>query len=291
MKKRGLGRGLGELGVQELLSVATIPEVVVGSSGLTNLSVAELKPGKYQPRRQMSQEALEELASSIAAQGIIQPIVVRKAGLGYEIIAGERRWRAAQLAGLTEVPVAIRELSDQAALAIALIENIQRQDLNAIEEALALNRLIEEFKMTHQEAAMAVGRSRASVTNLLRLLKLNPDVFALLEKGDLEMGHARALLALEGEQQSQVAEHIKNRGLSVREAEALIRRLLEGAESHKTDSPANRLAVQEVLRLQSGLAQRLGTKVAIKTSAHGRGKLIIHYKSGEQLDQLLARIH
>lgn len=288
MKKRGLGRGLGDMGVQELLSVATLPEVVVGTSGLTTLSVDSLRPGKYQPRRQMSQEALEELASSISAQGIIQPIVVRKIEIGYEIIAGERRWRAAQLAGLTEVPVAIRELDDQAALAISLIENIQRQDLNIIEEAMALNRLIEEFHMTHQEAAMAVGRSRASVTNMLRLLKLNPDVLGLVEQGHLDMGHARALLALSGEEQSKTANAIVARSLSVREAEELIRRLVEREQPRQSETV---LQPTDVKRLQSGLSERLGTKVSIKQNAKGKGKVIIHYKSESQLDDILERIH
>lgn len=288
MKKRGLGRGLGDMGVQELLSVATLPEVPVSASGLTTLAVENLRPGKYQPRRQMSQEALEELASSIAAQGIIQPIVVRKVEVGYEIIAGERRWRAAQLAGLTDVPVAIRELNDQAALAISLIENIQRQDLNIIEEAMALNRLIEEFHMTHQEAAMAVGRSRASVTNMLRLLKLNPDVLALVEQGHLDMGHARALLALAGEDQSKTANAIVARAMSVREAEELIRRLLERAQPQKVESV---LQATDVKRLQVGLSERLGTKVAIKQNAKGKGKLIIHYRTEAQLDDILERIH
>lgn len=288
MKKRGLGRGLGDMGVQELLSVATLPEVVVGTSGLTTLPVGTLRPGKYQPRRQMSQEALEELASSIAAQGIIQPIVVRKVEVGYEIIAGERRWRAAQLAGLEEVPVAIRELDDQAALAISLIENIQRQDLNIIEEAMALNRLIEEFQMTHQEAATAVGRSRASVTNMLRLLKLNPDVLGLVEQGHLDMGHARALLALTGEQQSQTANAIVARRLSVREAEDWIRRLLERDQVNKSEAV---LVPADIKRLQTGLSDRLGTKVAIKQNAKGRGKLIIHYRTESQLDDILERIH
>lgn len=289
MKKRSLGRGLGELGVQELLSVATLPEVVVGSAqtGFTSLAVSALRPGKYQPRRQISEEALAELASSIAAQGIIQPIIVRKLGTGYEIIAGERRWRAAQLAGLQEVPVVIRELDDQAALAISLIENIQRQDLNIIEEAMALQRLMDEFQMTHQEAATAVGRSRASVTNMLRLLKLNPDVLSLVEQDRLDMGHARALLALQGEEQSKIANWIVSRSLSVREAENLIRK----QQSPQTTMASSPILVHDDLkRLQKGLSERLGALVAIKQSSRGRGRLIIHYKNEDQLDHILERI-
>ncbi|OGO90288.1 MAG: chromosome partitioning protein ParB [Coxiella sp. RIFCSPHIGHO2_12_FULL_44_14] len=288
MKKRSLGRGLGELGVQELLSVATFTETTKPSSELNTLSVERLRPGKYQPRRQMSQDALQELADSIRAQGIIQPIVVRKTEVGFEIIAGERRWRAAQLAGLSEVPVVIRELTDEAALAISLIENIQRQDLNVIEEAGALQRLLDEFHMTHQEVAVAVGRSRASVTNLLRLLKLNTDVLLLVEQGHLDMGHARALLALEDQKQSDVANHIVERALSVREAENLIRKLQEAEQAPKEKTL---LSNPDITRLQVNLSQRLGATVSIQQAHKGKGKLIIQYRTTDQLNAILERIH
>lgn len=284
MKKRGLGKGLGELGVQELLSVTTVAE---RQTDLCTLPLSDLTPGKYQPRRQMAGEALEELADSIRAQGIIQPIVVRKVLSGYEIIAGERRWRAAKLIGLTEVPVVIRELSDAAALAVSLIENIQRQDLNVIEEAMALQRLLDEFQMTHQEVASAVGRSRASVTNMLRLLKLNSDVIDFVEQGQLDMGHARALLALEGAEQSEIAAKIVASALSVREAEKLIRKL------HNTRMPSSQpvaLNNPDIKRLQQNLSLRLGATVSIKQSQKGKGKLIIQYKTLLQLDEILGRI-
>lgn len=286
-KKRGLGRGLGDLGLNELLSDLN-PSTPTGEkkSELKKLPIDTIEPGRYQPRKQMPKEALEELASSIKAQGIIQPIVVRHIGRGYEIIAGERRWRAAQMAGLHEVPVIIRDIPDEAAVAMSLIENIQRQDLNVIEEAVALQRLIDEFSMTHQEVADAVGKSRASVTNMLRLLKLNPDVRVLVEQGHLDMGHARALLALEGIQQSEVANNIVNRALSVRETEKLIRQL------HSTvDQTKNMKNVDpDVSRLQNDLSNKLGAVVVIRHSAKGKGKLLIQYNSVDELEGILQRI-
>jgi ParB family chromosome partitioning protein len=235
----------------------------------------------------MDPAALEELAHSIETQGIIQPIVVRKQNDGYEIIAGERRWRAAQKAGLTQVPVIVRDLSDQAVLAIALIENIQRQDLNAIEEAIALNRLIEEFQMTHQDAAKAVGRSRAAVTNIIRLLKLIPEVRKMVEDKKLDMGHARALLSLEGDQQIQVAMSIVAKGLSVRQTEQLIQNYLHKSESQPV-TPAPRDV--NVLRLERDLSDKLGAKVQIQQQDNQRGKLVISYTSLDELDGILEHI-
>jgi ParB family chromosome partitioning protein len=247
-----------------------------------------IERGRYQPRTDMDPAALEDLAASIRAQGVVQPIVVRPllGGERYEIIAGERRWRAAQIAGLENIPAVVREVPDQAAVAIALIENIQREDLNPIEEARALNRLIEEFALTHQETADAVGRSRAAVSNLLRLLELAGEVRTLLENGDIEMGHARALLALQGEAQGQAARLVVARGLSVRETERLVRRMLQEPAAAKvvTVDPDTR-------RLQDDLAQRLGARVSIQHSARGKGRLVIQYNSLDELDGILAHIH
>ncbi|MBC8519436.1 MAG: ParB/RepB/Spo0J family partition protein [Gammaproteobacteria bacterium] len=305
VRKGGLGRGL-----DSLLGAAKVPKVPVDPSGSTSVStggstaqgqapsslppvtslktlpVDLLQRGQYQPRREINQDALEELSSSIRAQGVIQPIVVRSIGEGrYEIIAGERRWRAAQLAGLQEIPVVIKQISDQAAMAMALIENIQREDLNPIEEAVALQRLIKEFGLTQQKAADAVGRSRTSVTNMLRLLNLNAEVGQLLEKGKLEMGHARALLALEGEQQSEAAKQVILLGLSVREAEKLVRKML---------NPPKRRVVEEVdpnvRHLQTRLSETLGASVTIHQSGKGRGKLTIQYNSLDELDGILEHI-
>jgi ParB family chromosome partitioning protein len=236
----------------------------------------------------MNPEALEELANSIRAQGVVQPIVVRPIGGGrYEIIAGERRWRATQLAGLHEIPAVVRDVPDQAAMAMALIENIQREELNPMEEAQALYRLIEEFGLTHQQTADAVGRSRASVSNLLRLLGLNEDIKRMLGNGDLEMGHARALLALSGEQQSEVARSVVGKGLSVRETERLVKRTLEGpqpgAAKEKRPDP-------DIHRLEQDLGERIGARVAIQHGAKGKGKLVITYNSLDELDGILEHI-
>jgi len=285
VKKRGLGRGLDALLGG---SAAAATESSKGTE-LRELPVDLLQPGKYQPRTDMHPESLEDLANSIRAQGVVQPIVVRELPSGgrYEIIAGERRWRAAQQAGLHEIPAIIRVVPDEAAIAMALIENIQRENLNPIEEAVALQRLIEEFEMTHQQAAEAVGRSRAAVSNLLRLLTLNTDVRRLLEHGDIEMGHARALLALEGEKQSEAAREVAAKGYSVRETEQLVRRLT----AEPTKKAVSTQAVDPNIRsLQDELADKLAAKVEFQHAAKGNGKLIIHYNSLDELDGILARI-
>lgn len=287
-KKHGLGRGLNELGLSELLSSINqeTKEVAAIDGELRKLSVDKIGPGKYQPRKDMDHDALEELANSIRAQGIIQPIVVRPTEEGrYEIVAGERRWRAAQLAELDQVPVMIRELNDEAAVAMALIENIQREDLNPIEEANALKRLIEEFGLTHQELAETVGKSRASVTNLLRLLTLSPDVVVMVERGDLEMGHARALLALEGKEQCDAAKQVVAKGLSVRETERMVKRLQQ--PSTKKEEKA---VDPDVMRLQTTLSDKLGAKVKIQHGVGGKGKLMIHYSTIHELEGILEHI-
>lgn len=286
-QKRGLGRGLSELGLNELLTDINYSSAsFFQDSELKKLSIEKLQPGRYQPRRHINKEALKELASSIRSQGIIQPIVVRFLGTHYEIIAGERRWRAAQLAGLKEIPVVIRSISDEAAMAISLIENIQRQNLNVIEEGVALQRLLNEFAMTHEEVAETVGKSRASVTNLLRLLKLNADVRQLVEEGHLNMGHARALLAVEEVRQSNIAKDIVNKGLSVRETEKLIRQLQENGKSQILRTFSD----PDVARLQKDLSDKLGATVAIRHNPKGKGKLIIHYNSTDELEGILERI-
>ncbi|VAW97525.1 Chromosome (plasmid) partitioning protein ParB [hydrothermal vent metagenome] len=285
VKKRGLGRGLGALLDG---SMAKAVEEPPKSTDLREVPVDLLQPGKYQPRTDMHAESLEELASSIKAQGVVQPIVIRPiGGERYEIIAGERRWRAAQIAGLHEIPAVVRDVPDEAAIAMALIENIQREDLNPIEEAIALQRLIDEFEMTHQQAAGAVGRSRAAVSNLLRLLSLNDDVRKMLEHGDLEMGHARALLALEGQAQSEAARDVVARGCTVRETEELVRRL--GNAPAKTKKEAKSVD-PDIKRLQDELAQKLAAKVLFQHAPKGNGKLVIHYNSLDELDGILQRI-
>lgn len=256
---------------------------------LKELPVEFLVRGKYQPRRDMHPDALEELAESIKEQGIMQPIVVRPMGDNrYEIIAGERRWRAAQLAGLAEVPALIREVGDEAAIAMALIENIQREDLNPIEEAIALSRLQKEFELTQQEVAQAVGKSRAAVANILRLMSLNPEVKKHLEYGDLEMGHARALLALPDMEQLEVARTVVSKGLSVRQTESLVRRIQQekekGAKSDKRIDP-------NIKQLEDELSEKVGARVAIQCNAKGKGKLVISYNSLDELDGVLAHIN
>lgn len=285
VKKRGLGRGLEALLSGSAVAVAEEPT----GSDMRELPVDLLQPGKYQPRSDMHPESLEELANSIRAQGVVQPIVVRSINSAgqYEIIAGERRWRAAQMAGLHEIPAVVRNVPDEAAIAMALIENIQREDLNPIEEAVALQRLIDEFEMTHQEAAGAVGRSRAAVSNLLRLLTLNTDVRKMLEQGDLEMGHARALLALDGEKQSQTAREVSAKGYSVRETEQLVRRL--SAAPAKAKKPAKSLD-PDIKRLQDDLTEKLAAKVAFQHTAKGNGKMVIHYNSLDELEGILKHI-
>lgn len=274
---KGLGRGL-----DALLS----GNVKEQGDVLRELQVGQLKPGKYQPRSRMDEDSLNELAASIKAQGVIQPILARVLADGsHEIIAGERRWRAAQLAGLNQVPVLVRKVPDNAALAMALIENIQREDLNPLEEAVGIQRLIDEFEMTHQAAADAVGRSRSAASNLLRLLKLSQPVQAMLMEGELDMGHARALLALEGAVQIAAANKIVLGGLSVREAEKLVQiELTPVAKRELKKSETSR----DIIRLQEKVADRLGAKVAIQHGAKGAGKLVIEYKTLEQLDGVLA---
>lgn len=299
-KKRGLGRGLDALlssskptpsasKEQDTSNVTEAVKNVAGpnNSELQKLPIEFLHSGKYQPRKDMSEEALEELASSIRSQGIIQPIVVRPiAHNSFEIIAGERRWRAAQIAKLETVPCIIKDVPDEAAVAIALIENIQREDLNAMEEAVALNRLLNEFELTHQQVADAVGKSRTTVTNLLRLNNLNSDVKILLEHGDIEMGHARCLLALEGEAQSDAARLAVAKALTVRETEKLVRSILEPV-------PAKEIAEKDpdVKQLEQQLAENLGAKVEINYNKKGKGKLVISYTNLDELDGILNRIN
>ena len=293
-KKRGLGRGLDAL----LGGTAggTLAPAAGGEAGkpegegLQTLPVDRIQRGRFQPRQDFAAEALQELADSIRAQGVVQPIVVRPldgAPGKYEIIAGERRWRATQLAGLHEIPAVVREVPDQAAMAMGLIENIQREELNPVEEATALQRLIEEFGLTHQETAEAVGRSRTAVSNLLRLLSLEPAVKQMLEAGKLEMGHARALLGLPEAQQVQAARQVEAKGLSVRETERLVRRL----QSPPASSAARDKAPDaDVLRLQESLSETLGAKVQFQHNRQGKGRLVIHYNSLDELDGILNHI-
>jgi ParB family chromosome partitioning protein len=288
VKKRGLGRSLDALLVGSMTAtheVAGQPAIGAAKDKLCQLPVDLLQKGKYQPRRGMDPEALEDLANSIRTQGVIQPIVVREVSAGrYEVIAGERRWRAAQLAGLTEIPALIRQVPDEAAIAIALIENIQREGLNPIEESMALQRLMEEFSMTHMQVAEAVGKSRASVTNLLRLLTLTENVRAMVEQGDLEMGHARALLTLSDELQLEAAQIIINQGLTVRGTEELVRRLQIPKELQQSEpKPMD----PDVKRLQQDLTHKLRLKVAIQCNPNGKGKLVIQYNNHNELDKLL----
>ena len=285
-KRRGLGRGLDAL-LGSSIQASGLDGVADGE--LRNLPLDLIRRGRYQPRTRMDPEALEELASSIRAQGVVQPIVVRAVdeGIPYEIIAGERRWRAAQSAGLQEIPAVIRAVPDEEAVAIALIENIQRENLNPMEEARALRRLIDEFDMTHEVAAQAVGRSRATVTNILRLLELNEDVRELLERDELEMGHARALLGLRGEAQSAAAQRVVAKGLSVRETEQLVRRLKSDVVEKRGRGKS---ADPDVERLQGTLSERLGAQVRILHGAREKGRLVIHYGSLDELDGIIARI-
>jgi len=306
-KKRGLGRGLDALlgsaaraapathntpasTPPELRSVpapATAVQTQPADGTLCSLPVDVIQRGKYQPRLDMHQESLQDLADSISAQGVVQPIVVRAIAAGrYEIIAGERRWRAAQLAGLHEIPAVVRDVEDRAAIAIALIENIQRENLNPLEEARALERLIKEFELTHEQAAEAVGRSRAAVSNLLRLLDLEDAVKALVEKGELEMGHARALLALSGKQQLEAARQVLSRGLTVRATEGLVKSLQRPAPA----KPARVSKDVNIQRLESDLSDKLGARVAIRQGRGGKGKLEISYNSLDELDGVLAHL-
>ncbi|HCJ51326.1 MAG: chromosome partitioning protein ParB [Gallionellales bacterium CG_4_10_14_3_um_filter_54_96] len=277
--QKGLGRGL-----DALLSGGKSEKDDV----LRELNVSLLKPGKYQPRSQMDEASLNSLASSIKAQGVMQPILVRQLeDSSYEIIAGERRWRAAQLAGLSHVPVLVRSVPDNAALAMALIENIQRENLNPLEEAAGIKRLIDEFKMTHQLAADAVGRSRSAASNLLRLLKLPDEIQMKIMSGALDMGHGRALLSLDGARQIAAANKICLEGLSVRETEKLIQKWL----NPETSQPRQiTVKSRDVLRLQEELSERMGTNVTIKEKNKGAGQLVIDYVNHEQLDELIANL-
>ncbi len=288
-KLKGLGRGLDSLLAGDMGSVGE-------ADSLMMLKVSQLRPGKYQPRSYMDETALRTLADSILAQGIMQPILVRLLRVGqsadeyYEIIAGERRWRASQMAGLEEVPVLVREIADESALAMALIENIQRENLNPLEEAQGIKRLIEEFSMTHEKAADAVGRSRVAVSNLLRLLTLSEPVQEMLLTGKLDMGHARALIGLGGAQQVMFAEQIILNNSSVRDAENLVK-----THHEKTSRPAKKTAVkagasQDVLRLEQELSDKVGANVTIGANAKGAGTLKINYASLEQLDEIVAKL-
>lgn len=283
-KKSRLGRGLDALLGDSGASVDNI-----SPDKLQQLPVELLQRGQFQPRRQMDQDALDELANSIARQGVLQPIVARKLASGdYEIIAGERRWRAAQQAGLGRVPVVVRELSDEDAMVIGLIENLQREDLNPIEEARGMQRLIEEFTMTHQQVADSVSRSRAAVSNLLRLLFLQSDVSSLLEQGQLDMGHARALLSLEEGLQYKAAQQIVKRGMSVRQTERLVRRL---QEDRSCLTGKAKVKDPDVRHLEESLSEKLGTHVEIKLGSRGKGKLIIDFHGNDVLQGILEKIH
>ena len=285
-KKGGLGRGL-----DALLGAATRSEAAPESPAveiLRQVPVEWIERGRYQPRQDLREDTLQELAESIRAQGVVQPVLVRPLGGDrYELIAGERRWRAAQLAGLREVPAVIRDLPDRAAIAVALIENIQREDLNPLEEAAALHRLIVEFELTHQQAAEAVGRSRAAVSNLLRLLDLTEDVQGLLRERKLDMGHARALLPLSPALQREAAHQVLLRGLSARETEQLVRRLQQDAPA---ELPPAKSLDPDIRLLQDDLSQRLGARVRLRHGASGKGSVVIHYNTLDELDGILSRV-
>ncbi|SHE73217.1 chromosome segregation DNA-binding protein [Modicisalibacter ilicicola DSM 19980] len=304
-RKRALGRGLDALiGAnarrRELLEVdgqidtplsveeaLDAPDSTEPSERLMRLPLGQLSRGKYQPRREIQPEALEELTDSIRAQGVMQPIVVRPIGEErYEIVAGERRWRAAQLAELDVIPAVVRDVSDQTALALALIENIQRENLNPVEEAMALKRLLDEFELTQQQVADAVGKSRTQVTNLLRLLALDPEVQTLLERGDLDMGHARALLVLTAAKQRKAAHEVVNKELTVRQTEALVKQLQEGRPATKPEPQPS----SDVARLENQLGELLGAPVRIQHGRSGKGRVTIRYGSLDELDGILAHI-
>ena len=315
MKKLKLGKGLDALlagskktpletgesieAVAEAVAAApviTANDKIPKDGQLVKLPVEWLQRGKYQPRREMDNEALEELANSIKAQGVMQPIVVRPVQnpsnekVRYEIVAGERRWRATQLAGLDTIPAVVREVTDDAAIAMALIENIQRENLNPIEEAFALQRLKDEYELTHQQVADAVGKSRVTVTNLLRLMTLKDEVRRMLERGDLEMGHARALLSLKEDAQRDAAKTVVGKGLSVRQTEALVRNLQEQANNPEKVVAAETVVSPDIRRLQDDLSEKIGVPVQVLHSTKGKGKLIFKYNSLDELDGILAHI-
>ena len=313
-RKRGLGRGLDALlggkpaaektevpvavpdepGATDAAPAAPAPSVETLPTGerLVRLVVGALRPGRYQPRREMDPDRLEELAASIRANGVMQPIVARElpSGSGHEIIAGERRWRAAQLAGLDAVPVIVREVADEAAMALALIENIQREDLSPVEEAAALKRLIDEFGLTQKQVAETVGKSRTTVTNLLRLLQLEGEVRTLLEKGQIEMGHARALLTLEAADQLTIARAVVEKGLSVRQTEALARAAGQGESAPAKAKPAATAADPDTERLERRLSEQVGAPVSIRQGSGGAGQVVIRYSSLDELEGILAHI-
>ena len=285
MKKKRLGRGLGSL-------IGNIDEVTHVSeqdraSGLREIDIDRIQRGKYQPRQNFDQQSLQELADSIRSQGIVQPIVVRPEGDHFELVAGERRWRAAQIAGLQKIPAVVRDLDSKSAAAIALIENIQREDLNPLEEAHGLMRLIDEFDLTHQQVADSVGRSRASVSNLLRLLDLADPVKGLVNRGLLDMGHARALLGLIRHDQIEVANIVVKRGLSVRETEALVKQVLKGGPGKKA------AAVKpdpDIRRLETQISEKLGAAVKIKSGKQGSGQLIVSFHNSDELEGILEHL-
>jgi len=288
-KKRGQKRGLDDIpsGVES----AAFNDVNEGlsettASGLNEIPVDQICRGRYQPRREMDNEALEELANSIRAQGVMQPIVIRPVDSGYEIIAGERRWRAAQLAGLDAIPAVIRDVPDEAAIAMALIENIQRENLNPVEEAVALSRLQQEFELSQQEVAEAVGKSRSAVANLLRLLNLCDEVKTFLERGDIEMGHARALLPLSEALQIEAVREVVAKGLSVRDAEALARRLQQPATEQQQADATN----EHLSTIAEMLSKQLAAKVTLTSNAKGRGKITISYKDSAELESILSQL-
>jgi len=299
IKKRGLGRGLDALLGSAAIKVAvgdtpgTVTEIKNDNSKildgqLRKLPLDIIQRGQYQPRLDMHSDTLDELAESIRAQGVVQPIVVRPIARDkYEIIAGERRWRASQLAGFEDIPAVIRIVDDRAAIAMALIENIQRENLNPIEEARALHRLMKEFELTQQETAEAVGRSRSGVANLLRLLDLNDDVKSLLAEGEIEMGHARALLALKGNEQSEVARQVARKNLNVRATEQLVRRMQQPKSSKKKGLPK---LDPNIRHLQDQLSEKLGAGVQIQHSGSGKGKLIVQYNNVDELEGILGHI-
>ncbi|MES2819327.1 MAG: ParB/RepB/Spo0J family partition protein [Pseudomonadota bacterium] len=287
VKKRGLGRGLDALLGGTSVNALQEEALQAETRELQHVPLDLIQRGKYQPRRDMDATALEELAQSIKVQGVMQPIVIRPIGGGrFEIVAGERRWRASQQAGLETIPAMVRDVPDEAAIAMALIENIQREDLNPIEEAVALQRLQQEFQLTQQQVAEAVGKSRVTITNLLRLIALPEEIKILLSHGDLEMGHARALLGLPAEQQTEGARHVVARGLTVRQTEALVRQWLSSKERPVVEAKVD----PDISRLEQRLAERLGSAVQIKHGNKGKGQLVIRYNSLDELQGVLAHI-
>ncbi|MEI7868658.1 MAG: ParB/RepB/Spo0J family partition protein [Candidatus Methylumidiphilus sp.] len=288
IKKRGLGRGLDAL-LGDVNRVDSASFTVSENEKLHILPIEYLRSSRFQPRKDFDPVRLQELADSISAQGVIQPVVVRPTGENtYEIVAGERRWRAAQLARLHDIPVVVRDVSDQSALAIALIENLQREDLKPLEEAEALKRLQEEFSLTHQQIADAIGKSRATVTNLLRLNELHPEAKALLQKGEIEMGHARAILSLDSQRQGELAKKVAAKKLTVRETEVLVRKLQEEAKNNPQQQTKTR--DPDIARLEERVTQSIGAKAQIQHSEKGSGKLVISYDSLEHLEGVLERL-